>query len=128
MLERAKNFRQSMTEAENRIWYYLRDRRLNGYKFVRESVIGFYIVDFVCRRKKIILELDGSQHAEVEAIKYDKRRTEFLEKKGYKILRVWNGDVFDNIDGVLEFILEELEGVQSSRPSSPALLPSQKAR
>jgi very-short-patch-repair endonuclease len=110
MQQHARNHRSNMTDAENRIWYYLRNRRLNGYKFTREQVIGSYIVDFVCRKKKVILEIDGSQHA--YAIEYDNRRTTFLEKKGYKVIRVWNNEVFDNITGVLESLLNVIENVQ----------------
>jgi very-short-patch-repair endonuclease len=109
MKERARNLRKNSTDAENRMWYFLRDRRLNGYKFIREQVIGNYIADFVCRQKKIIIEVDGSQHA--EAVQYDKRRTKFLEEKGYKVFRIWNNEVFENIDGVLEAILDLCESV-----------------
>jgi very-short-patch-repair endonuclease len=98
-----------MTDAENRIWYFLRNRRLNGYKFVREFVIGPYIVDFVCREKRLIIEIDGSQH--MEALEYDKRRTEFLEMNGYRVFRIWNNEVFKNIHGVLETILSLLQSV-----------------
>lgn len=85
--------------------------RFNGYKFVREHVIGSYIADFVCRSKKIILEIDGGQHADANAVEYDQKRTEYLESKGYKVLRVWNNEVFTNIEGVLEEILILLESV-----------------
>ena len=107
MKERARSFRKNMTDAENRMWYFLRNRRLNGYKFVREFVIGSYIADFVCREKKLIIEVDGGQH--MEAAEYDKRRTEFLEKNGYRVLRVWNNEVFTNTREVLESILNLLE-------------------
>ena len=111
MQERARSFRKNMTPAENRLWYYLRDRRFNNYKFVREHIIGPYIADFVCRQKKVIVEADGGQHA--ENIRYDKKRDNFLESKGYKILRVWNSEIFDNIEGVLETIRALLESVPS---------------
>ena len=109
MKERARCFRKSMTDAENRIWYFLRNRRLSGYKFVREFVIGPYIADFVCREKKLIIELDGSQH--MDAILYDKQCTEYMNKQGYQVLRIWNNEVFQNIRGVLETILNLLERV-----------------
>ena len=96
-----------MTDAENRLWYFLRNRRLNGYKFVRELAIDCYIADFVCREKRIIVEIDGGQH--MEAMEYDQRRTAFLEKKGYRVLRFWNNEVFTNVNGVLETILDLLE-------------------
>ena len=87
MKDRARSLRQDMTDAENRMWYFLRNRRLNGYKFVRE--------------------VDGCQH--MDAIEYDQRRTAYLIKLGYNVLRVWNNEVFNNIEGVLETILSSLE-------------------
>jgi len=71
--EYARTLRQNMTDAENRMWYYLRNRRLAGYKFVRQHTIGKYIVDFICRDKNLIIEIDGGQH--MEATTYDIRRT-----------------------------------------------------
>jgi very-short-patch-repair endonuclease len=85
---------------------------LNGYKFVKEQVIGNFIVDFACRSQKLIIELDGGQHA--ENVAYDKSRSEFLQTKGYKVLRIWNDEVFTNINGVLEAILNLLEGESGS--------------
>jgi len=111
MKAHARNFRKQMTNAENRMWYFLRNRRLNGYKFVREYIVGPYIADFVCREKKLIIEIDGGQH--MEHAEYDKCRTEFLEKNGYQVFRVWNNEVFSNIDNVLETILNLLESVPS---------------
>src|SRR5689334_12466411 len=107
MKVRARNLRKNITKAENRMWYFLRNRRFNGYKFVRQFVIGPYIVDFVCREKNLIIELDGGQHMQAE--KYDKRRTYFLEQNGYRVFRVWNNEVFNNIDNVLETIFNLLE-------------------
>jgi very-short-patch-repair endonuclease len=106
MKENARILRKTMTDAEHRIWYFLRDRRLKGYKFARQYIIGPYITDFICRDKKIILEVDGGQHS--EAIAYDTKRTQFLEKQGYKVIRVWNNEVFKNIEGVLETLLVAL--------------------
>ena len=105
--ERAKALRKNRTDAENRIWNCLRNRRLNGHKFVREQVIGNYIADFVCREKKLIIEIDGSQH--MDAVEYDNQRTQYLEKNGYNVLRFWNNEVFDNTNGVMESILNAIE-------------------
>lgn len=113
MRERAREFRKQMTPDESQIWYYLRNRRLGGYKFVRECPIGPYIADFVCREKKIIVELDGGQHAKAEMIEYDQKRTGFLKTKGYRVLRFWNSDVRTNLHGVLESILAQLEALQN---------------
>src|SRR5207237_9999392 len=102
MKNRARTFRKNMTEAGNRMWYFLRDRRLNGYKFIREQPIGKYIADFVFGQKKMIIEIDGSQQANHYVIEYDLKRTIFLESQGYTVFRVWNCKVFENINGVLE--------------------------
>ena len=107
MKERARSFRKNMTAAEQRLWYFLRDRRLGGYKFVREYVIGPYIADFVCRNRKVIVEVDGGQHT--EAIVYDQQRTDFLQNNGYTVLRVWNDEVFINMEGIATAILDLLE-------------------
>ena len=103
----ARTLRRNMTDAENRMWYYLRSRRLAGYKFVRQHTIGKYIVDFICRDKNLIIEIDGGQH--MGAATYDMRRTEYLEGLGYQIFRVWNHEVFNNIEGVTRQILHLIE-------------------
>ena len=121
MKERARDLRRNMTNAENRMWYYLRNRRLGGYKFVREHVIGNYIADFVCREKKLVIEIDGGQH--MDAVEYDTVRTKDLEDRGYRVLRIWNHEVFKNIQGVMDNILYLLDTVPHQAPSSPTLLP-----
>jgi very-short-patch-repair endonuclease len=121
MKERARNLRRNMTDAENRMWYYLRNRRLGGYKFVREHVIGHYIADFVCREKKLVIEIDGGQH--MDAVEYDTQRTKDLEDGGYRVLRIWNHDVFKNTQGVMDSILNLLDAMPHQTPSSPTLLP-----
>ena len=107
MKERIRELRQNMTSAENRMWYYLRNRRLSGYKFVRQQAIDNYIVDFVCREGKLIVEVDGGQH--MNATEYDEHRTSVLEARGYQVFRVWNHDVFQNTPGIMEKILALLE-------------------
>ena len=101
-LQKAQTLRESQTNAEGLLWHYLRDKQLAGHKFRRQQPIGPYIVDFACMPKKLLIELDGGQHAEQHT--YDKKRDEFLREKGYKILRFWNNDVFENCFGVLEAI------------------------
>jgi len=105
--EYARTLRKNMTDAENRMWYDLRNRRLNGYKFVRQYAIGNYIVDFICREKNLIIEVDGGQH--MDAIEYDEQRSNYLKSRGYQVFRVWNNDVFNNIQGVMEGILNLIE-------------------
>ena len=121
MKERAKECRRNRTDAENRMWYYLRNRRLSGYKFVRELVISNYIADFVCREKKIIIEIDGGQH--MAAVQYDLMRTKYLERNGYKVIRFWNNEVFQDIEAVMDSILNIINTVPHESPSSPTLLP-----
>ena len=97
MQARARILRKKSTEAENYLWYFLRKRNFNGFKFRRQYVIGHYIVDFICIRKKLIIELDGGQHS--QAICYDERRTTFLESKGYIVLRFWNNEIILKLMG-----------------------------
>lgn len=105
--ERARELRKNSTDAENLIWFLVRNRQFNGYKFNRQFVIEPYIVDFVCRERHLIIELDGSHHE--ETILYDQERTEYLEAKGYKVLRFWNHEVLNQTDNVLEVMLQFLE-------------------
>ena len=95
-----------MTDAEQALWKSLRLRQLDGYKFRRQQPIGNYIVDFVCLEKRIIIEVDGGQHA--QQLSYDSNRSAWLEKEGYKILRFWNNEALNEIDAVLEVIIKSL--------------------
>ena len=88
------------------LWHYLRDKQFDGYKFRRQQPIGPYIVDFACMPHKLLIELDGGQHAERHT--YDQKRAAYLREKGYKILRFWNNEVFENCLGVLENIYDAL--------------------
>ena len=105
-IPRARQLRVTATDAEARLWQRLRNRMLGGFKFRRQFPVGPYIADFVCIERKLIVELDGGQHADNLA---DERRTRFLELRGYRVIRFWNPDVLSNTDGVLEMILLELE-------------------
>lgn len=105
----SKELRKNMTDAENLLWYYLRDKQLAGLKFRRQEAIDRYIADFVCYEKKLIIELDGGQHNEDENIKKDAVRQNYLEKNGFKILRFWNNEIFENMEGVLTTILNETD-------------------
>jgi very-short-patch-repair endonuclease len=102
-----------MTEAEHTLWRHLRLRQFSGYKFRRQQPIGKYIVDFVCFEKKLIIEVDGSQHA--EQADYDLKRNSWLEKEGFRILRFWDNQVLNEVDGVKEMIMGEL-GTPSYTP------------
>lgn len=102
LLNNAKSLRSHQTDAELQLWYHLRAHRFMGLKFKRQKPIGAYIVDFVCIEQKLIIELDGGQHA--ENVGYDERRTRFLESEGYQVLRFWNNQVLQEMDSVLEVI------------------------
>ena len=97
-----------MTDAEHRLWYHLRMRQLGGQKFRRQYIIGRYIVDFVCLKRRLIVEVDGGQHA--EQTNFDARRTAWLVARGFRVIRFWNVEVFENIDGVCQTIYEALAG------------------
>ncbi|MDP2240493.1 MAG: endonuclease domain-containing protein [Burkholderiales bacterium] len=102
MLEKAKVLRSNQTEAEQRLWYHLRAHRFMGLKFKRQKPVGRYIADFVCLERRLIIELDGGQHA--EQVAYDRHRDAWLRSQGYTVLRFWNNDVMQQLEGVLEQI------------------------
>jgi very-short-patch-repair endonuclease len=103
MTTRPRQLRRNASIAENRLWYVLRNRGLEGHKFVRQFPVGPFIADFACREEGLIVELDGGQHADNDA---DERRTAFLNKEGYSVLRFWNNEVLENRDAVLQIILD----------------------
>ena len=108
IVHRACELGQELTPAEGKLWAYLRGNKLNGVNFRRQHAIGKYIVDFVSIKKRLIIELDGSQPLEQE--EYDAERTRYLESQGYKVVRFWNGEVENDINGVIraiEFALAE---------------------
>lgn len=94
-LEYAKELRKNMTDAENILWYYLRKEQMKGVKFRKQSPIGNYIVDFVSFEEKLVIELDGGQHIETENVKHDALRDKFLNEAGYKVLRFFNSELFE---------------------------------
>jgi very-short-patch-repair endonuclease len=110
---RARSLRRIITDAEAKLWLHLRGRQLAGYKFVRQEPIGRYYADFVCRERRLIIEVDGGQHAESL---YDERRDADLAAFGYRVVRVWNNDVLGNLEGVLEMLLQELGGGAPPHP------------
>ncbi len=113
----ARLLRKNATTAERKLWKYLRSRGVQGFKFVRQEPIGPYIVDFVCRERRLIIEVDGSQHATDKA---DAIRDRWLVDHRYRVLRVWNNEVMDNIEGVWETILS---AASAERPPHPNPLP-----
>ena len=105
--ERARRLRRSDNDAEAKLWSQLRDRRLGGHKFVRQVPIGPYFADFACRDCMLVVEVDGSQHAENER---DRTRDAFMVAQGWSVLRVWNVDVLKEGNAVLDTILAAVEG------------------
>jgi very-short-patch-repair endonuclease len=99
-----RKLRANQTEAEERLWHHLRDRRLEGEKFVRQFQIDDYVADLACRAARLIVEVDGGQHNAAR----DAARTAIVENYGYRVLRFWNHDVLQNTDGILGAIRQEL--------------------
>ena len=105
--ERARSLRHGDNLAEGRLWNELKDRRLGGYKFVRQLPIGPYFADFACRERHLVVELDGSQHA--DSI-YDRGRDRFMQDVGYSVIRFWSHEARSQTGAVCETILAALEG------------------
>src|SRR5438128_9374943 len=102
----AKRLRRDETDAERKLWMRLRDRQMNGLKFRRQQPIGRYIVDSFCPEHQLVIELDGGHHADQNQA--DQRRTEFLNKAGYRVLRFWDNEVLTEPESVLQKIADEL--------------------
>ena len=100
-----KRLRYNMTEAETRLWHALRGRRFENHKFRRQVAIGNYVVDFVCYAKRLIVEVDGSQHEESQ---HDNKRDAWLKGEGFRVVRIWNNYVLQNLDGALAMIADDL--------------------
>ena len=114
--ERARSLRRALTPAEFALWTRIRGRQLGGFKFVRQEPIDRFYVDFVCRERRLIIELDGGQHSERPE---DRQRDSELCALGYRVIRIWNNDVIGNLDGVLQTLLSELEKWPLTPPLSP---------
>jgi len=101
-VRRARSLRRALTPAEAKLWANLRNRQLGGYKFTRQEPSGRYYADFACRDRHVIVEVDGGQHAESGA---DRQRDSDLAALGYRVIRIWNNDAIEDIDGVLQSLL-----------------------
>ena len=123
----SRNLRSNMTDAERVLWSKLRHRQILGYKFRRQQPLGAFIVDFVCLARRLVIEVDGAQHAECE--EYDVQRTRWLEQQGFRVLRFWNHQVLTEMEEVLQRIQEALapppqpspargEGAEGSKPGT----------
>jgi very-short-patch-repair endonuclease len=117
--KRAKSMRSNMTDAELKLWNALRAHRLMGLSFRRQVPLLGYIVDFSCPSKRLIVELDGSQHGEDSAIAYDERRTRRLEAEGWTVIRFFNHDILDDIDGTCQHIVN-VAGLTEPEHAVPA--------
>jgi len=117
----ARRLRRSETDAERKLWFRLRNRRLAGLKFRRQHPIGPFVADFCCTEARLIIELDGGQHALKR--RSDTKRTAYLEGQGYRVLRFWNDEALSNTDAVLQRITLELGVHDCPSPSSPSPYP-----
>ncbi|MGC1192745.1 endonuclease domain-containing protein [Candidatus Binatus sp.] len=113
-LARSRALRRDSTEAEKRLWSILRNRNLNGWKFRRQAPFDSFIVDFCCIEARLIVELDGAQHAD-EKKRYDDLRTRRLEALGFRVLRFWNREVLQETEGVIQEIARMLSAERSVR-------------
>ncbi len=116
----ARRLRKEMTEAEVVLWTMLRRRSLNGFKFRRQHPIGPFIADFACVSERLVVEVDGATHWTDEELAHDARRMDFLERNDWRVVRVTNLDVFENLDGVWLAIMHWLPPPAASPPASPA--------
>ena len=104
--EKARELRKNLTPQERKMWQLFRNHGFLGYEIRRQYPIGRYIVDFICRSKKIIIEIDGGQHNREENLVYDKERTEYLNSIGYQVIRFWNNDIDNKFDNVYSELLK----------------------
>lgn len=107
ILHQAGELRKQITPAEKKLWAYLRLMREDGARFRRQHAIGSFIADFCAPRRKLVIELDGSQH--LEQTEYDQERTAYFESKGYRVIRFWNNQVMNDLDSVIKVIMFALE-------------------
>jgi very-short-patch-repair endonuclease len=119
---RARRLRRDATDAEQKLWRHLRRLSLPDSHFRRQATIGPYFADFACHRTRLVIEVDGGQHNEDRQVELDAARTAYLHSQGYRVLRFWNHDVLENIDGVLQTINEALK---SGPPPTPGPSPPQ---
>jgi len=105
-----------MTDAERKLWRFLRGLALSGTHFRRQATIGPFFADFACHQRRLVVEVDGGQHNDADQIARDALRTQYLATRGYRVLRFWNNDVIGNTDGVCETIMMVLENMAPPTP------------
>ena len=114
--KQTRNLRKTIPEAERRLWNRLRNCQLGGFRFRRQHTIGAYIADFACIEARLVIECDGDQHGFEDALIHDAKRTAFMESEGWAVLRFWNKEIYDNMDGVLAAILDAVRGSRKHPP------------
>ena len=107
LMHNGRTLRKNMTPAEQQLWKHLRGKQLGGYRFRRQQPLGAYILDFICVESKLVIEIDGGQHA--TQIPYDEARTQYLQNLGFTVIRFWNNEVLQQTEAVLTAILHKLE-------------------
>jgi len=108
LVKRRKELRRNQTDVEKLLWMKLRNKQILGEKFFRQCSIGPYISDFYCPKKRLAIEIDGSQHLAEESKEYDEERTKYFASYDIKVIRFWNNEVINNMERVIEKIVEEL--------------------
>ncbi|MGH6670554.1 MAG: endonuclease domain-containing protein [Xanthobacteraceae bacterium] len=124
----ARRLRRMMPPAERKLWWHLREAQFAGSHFRRQATIGRYLVDFCCHTNRLVIEVDGGSHAESRQMIADLRRSEFLQARGYRVLRFWNSDVLTNIEGVMTVIASALASGKAQEPPTPNPSPPFAAR
>ncbi|MFN3609498.1 MAG: endonuclease domain-containing protein [Hyphomonas sp.] len=112
---KARSLRKAMPKSEVILWSRLRRQQLAGYRFRRQVPIGPFIADFACADLELVIEVDGATHSTLSELDHDARRTAFLQQQGWHVWRVWNNEVYENLDGVLEGLLLELQTLENLR-------------
>jgi len=112
-MHRAGELRKALTPAERKLWSRLRNDQLNGVNFRRQHAVGKYIPDFCSPQEKLIVELDGSQHLEQQ--EYDEERTKYFESLGYRVIRFWNNQVMNDMNGVILAITYAIEEIKTGK-------------
>lgn len=112
-MHQASELRKELTPTERKLWAYLRNNQINGVSFRRQHAIGKYIPDFCAVQEKLIIELDGSQHLDQQ--EYDAERTKYLEEQGYKVIRFWNNQILNDMNGVILAITYAIEEIKTGK-------------
>ncbi|HTC04939.1 MAG TPA: endonuclease domain-containing protein [Xanthobacteraceae bacterium] len=127
-LLKARRLRHAATDAEKRLWRRLRKFEIEGSHFRRQVPIGPYVADFACMAARLLIEVDGWRHGNQESRLRDEARTRWLEKQGFRVIRVWNNEIDKNIEGVMEKIYAEIYGSLSAEPVALRHLRHKRAR